>query len=148
MKKLLCIIMTLTLLCGLFTVNSKAEDIEPEDTTTAIVEIESEEVTKEEILEETTEVDEEIIEDEETTEIIDEEETVEDDSLDDLSFINEFVGQDEIFEYYITYDEDFNPDGGLCLNSFCKHCHYGITEEATREEIKERFGVDVNEWIK
>ena len=145
MKKLLCIIMTLTLLCGLFTVTSKAEDIEPEDTTTAIVEIESEEVTKEEILEETTEVDEEIIEDD--AEII-EEEAVEDDSLDDLSFMLEFVGEDEIFEYCVTYDEDFNPNGGLCLECICKHCHYGITEETTREEIMNRFGVDIDERIK
>lgn len=142
MKKLSTITIILALLCGLFVITPKADGVDPEETTTAEVveatlEGEPEEIIeKEEILEETSEDEEEIIEEEAV-----EEET--DNQLDDPSYFEVFLGEDEVFEYYAVYDKDFNPNGGLCLNQYCKHCHYGDIEETTSEEINNRFGVNI-----
>lgn len=153
-KRLLAIVLTLTLLCGLFVVPSLADE-EPEETTA----VEAIEPALEET-EETTEIEEEEVpeqeeEDEEEAEEQDEaldqeeveepEEPEEPEGKEEYYFAYNHVWEDDEFIYELDAEDPSDPDFRLILTKTCKNCGMSDLDELTQGQVLSRFGINVKE---
>lgn len=148
-KKLLSIVLTLTLLCGLFVVPSLA-DVEPDETTAVkVIEPvleEPEEATEQEVVEEEDPDQEEEQEEEaEQDEAADPEEIEEPESEEEYYFPYNHVWEDEKFIYELDAEDPYDPNFRLVLTKTCKSCGMFDFDGLTQAQVLKRYGIDVKE---
>lgn len=149
-KKLLAIVLTLTMLCGLFVVPSMA-DVEPEEeiAVEAIEPVleEPEETTEQEIEEEEATEQEEGVEEgvEEQDEALDPEEVEEQEEETEYYFAYNHSWEDDEYIYELDAEDPSDPDFRLILTKTCKNCGMSDLDELTQGQVLSRFGIDVKE---
>ena len=149
-KKLLAIVLTLTLLCGLFAVPSLADEEPEEQTTVEVIEPvpeEPEETTGQEIAEEEAHEQEEKKEEEvkEQDESPDPEEVEEPAGEEEYYYTYNHTWEDDEFIYELDAEDPSDPDFRLILTKTCKTCGLCDLDELTQSQVLSRFGIDVKE---
>ena len=155
-KKLVAIVLTLTLLCGLFVMPSMADEEPEEATTVETIEPaleEQEETTEQEIEEEEATEQEEGVEEEaeEQGEALDQEEVEEPEEPEEPEgeekyyFSYNHVWEDDDYIYELDAEDPSDPDFRLILTKTCKNCGMSDLDELTQGQVLSRFGINVKE---